>query len=67
MPDRKAGPKARDDDTINLEYEYEVCAWARHFNASEQRIKDAVAAVGNRVGNVRRHLTAPRSSERPSA
>ena len=67
MPDRKTWPEARDEDKINLEYDYEVCAWARHFNASEQRVKEAVAAVGNRAGSVRDHLRSNRSSERPSA
>ncbi len=70
MPDNKAQPQARDHDRIDIHHEYELCAWARHFNASEQRIKEAVAAVGDRAGNVRDHLSrrpAPRSgSERPS-
>ena len=35
---------------------YALCAWARHFNVSEQKVKEAVAAVGDRAGPVREHL-----------
>jgi hypothetical protein len=44
-----------------------VCAWARHFNVSEQRVKEAVAAVGDEADSVREHLARPRESERPSS
>ena len=29
-------------DRIDVKHEYELCAWARHFNASEQRVREAV-------------------------
>ena len=67
------GAKAYSDERIDLEYDYAVCAWARHFNVSEQRVKEAVAAVGDRAQSVREHLhgnhTARRSAgtERPSS
>ena len=54
---------ARDNDRIDVRHEYELCAWARHFNASEQNIKEAVAAVGNSAGKVREHLTSQRSGK----
>lgn len=63
MPDNKVQPRARDHERIDIHHEYALCAWARHFNASEKRIKEAVAAVGDRVGKVREHL----SAERPSS
>jgi hypothetical protein len=44
---------------IDVQHEYELCAWARHFNASEQRVREAVQAVGDRVDKVREHLTRP--------
>lgn len=58
---------------IDVKQEYELCAWARHFNASEQRVREAVQAVGDRADQVREHLarcdTSPSSgaprSERP--
>ena len=52
-------------DHIDTSYDYAVCAWARHFNVSQQRVKEAVAAVGSDAQRVREHLT--RSQERPSA
>ena len=58
-------------ERIDLEYDYAVCAWARHFNVSEKRVKEAVAAVGDSADKVREHLgrsTQARGSadERPS-
>jgi hypothetical protein len=47
---------ARPQDRIDITHEYELCAWARHFNASEHRVKEAVRAVGNRADRVREHL-----------
>jgi hypothetical protein len=52
---------------IDLQYEYAVCAWARHFNTSEQRVKEAVQAVGDRADRVRDHLGKQEGSERPCA
>lgn len=52
-------------DRIHVEDEYEVCAWARYFNAPERRVKEAVAAVGDSAVKVREHLRA--HSERPAA
>jgi hypothetical protein len=56
-------------DRIDVKWDYAVCAWARHFNTSEQQVKEAVAAVGDRADHVREHLQARRQarSERPSA
>jgi hypothetical protein len=50
---------------IDVKHEYELCAWARHFNASEQRVREAVQAVGDRADKVREHLT--RSGTGPSS
>lgn len=41
---------------IDVQQQYELCAWARHFNASEQRVREAVHAVGDRADKVRQHL-----------
>lgn len=63
---------SRRDDRIDISYDYEVCVWARHFNTTQQRIKEAVKAVGNRADRVRDHLAATAakaagsSTERPS-
>ena len=58
-------PAAR-KERIDISYDYAVCAWARHFNVSEKRVKEAVAAVGDDAERVRLHLKGA-SSERPSA
>jgi hypothetical protein len=51
-------------ERIDVSYDYAVCAWARHFNVSEKRVKEAVAAVGDQAERVREHLTRG-TSERP--
>jgi hypothetical protein len=52
-------------DHIDTSHDYAVCAWARHFNVSQQRVKEAVQAVGSEAERVREHLRA--SPERPTA
>jgi hypothetical protein len=59
-------PQAHPNDRIEVAYDYALCAWARHFNVSEQKVKEAVAAVGDRAGSVREHLARTSSAERPS-
>jgi predicted nucleotidyltransferase len=54
-------------ERIDVSYDYAVCAWARHFNVSERRVKEAVAAVGNEAEKVREHLRRTAGPERPSA
>ncbi|QJW84176.1 DUF3606 domain-containing protein [Ramlibacter terrae] len=62
-------PQTKPDDAktehIDVTYDYAVCAWARHFNVSQARVKAAVAEVGPEARRVREHLQ--RSSERPSS
>ena len=57
--------RAGKSERIDVSYDYAVCAWARHFNVSEKRVKEAVAAVGNESELVRAHLKST-ASERPS-
>lgn len=45
-----------DGDRIDVQHDYAVCAWARHFNTSERLVKEAVQAVGDRADKVRDHL-----------
>lgn len=66
------GGGSRREERIDITWDYEVCAWARHFNTSQQRVREAVQAVGNRADRVREHLAAgasprPRDGDRPSA
>ena len=53
-------------ERIDIDYDYAVCAWARHFNVSEKRVKEAVAAVGDSADKVREHLSRS-AAERPQA
>ena len=66
MMDDKAGTNV-DGERIDIRHAYAVCAWARHFNTSEKRLKEAVQAVGDRAGTVREHLSGRTDSDRPSA
>lgn len=59
-------PQAGRRERIDISYDYAVCAWARHFNVSEKKVKEAVAAVGDDAERVREHLTKARRAERPS-
>ena len=59
-------PRSSRTERIDVSYDYAVCAWARHFNVSEKRVKEAVAAVGDNAERVRAHLKGP-VAERPSA
>jgi hypothetical protein len=51
-------------ERIDVSWDYEVCAWARHFNASQNQVKEAVAAVGDRADRVREHLDRQRQTSR---
>jgi hypothetical protein len=65
---RNSAKQPARSERIDVSYDYAVCAWARHFNVSERRVKEAVAAVGDEADRVREHLQRSRApSERPSA
>lgn len=66
MSSNSEQPARQKVERIDVTYDYAVCAWARHFNTSEKRVKEAVAAVGDSADKVREHLDAQRS-ERPSS
>ncbi|MBC5784963.1 DUF3606 domain-containing protein [Ramlibacter sp. USB13] len=66
VPSQNRQRSAR-QERIDISYDYAVCAWARHFNVSEKRVKEAVAAVGDDADRVREHLGRERKSDRPSA
>ena len=71
MLDDQKKARAHSGERIDVQYDYALCTWARHFNVSETRVKEAVAAVGDRADSVRRHLldgvpSRPSGQERPS-
>jgi len=53
-------------ERIDVRDDYAVCAWARHFNVTQTRVKEAVAAAGDDAERVREHLKGG-ASERPAA
>ena len=67
MIDGKPASSKLERERIDIQHDYAVCAWARHFNTSEQHVKEAVQAVGDRADRVRDHLASQRGSEHPSA
>lgn len=58
-------PRSPRKDRVDVSYDYAVCAWARHFNVSEKKVKEAVAAVGDEADKVREHLQRGRATDRP--
>jgi Protein of unknown function (DUF3606) len=56
MADDLSKSGSPDRDRINMNEEYEVRNWAKKFGVSEEQLRQAVSAVGNRVDKVRQHL-----------
>lgn len=54
--DLRSSPAKADLDHIAVEDQQEVRFWAGKFGVDVDEVEDAVATVGNRVDNVRRHL-----------
>ena len=68
MPETATTPNPDKVERVDVSWDYAVCAWARHFNASEKQVKEAVAAVGGRAGRGRGAIGGQRQAgaERPS-
>ncbi len=58
MSDDPKDRGAQDRSRISLEQDHEVRYWTQRFGVSEQRLREAVAAVGVSVDAVERHLRA---------
>lgn len=56
MSDDKSKAGKADRDRINVDEPYELRDWAKHFHVSEEKIKEAVKAVGPMVKDVQKHL-----------
>jgi hypothetical protein len=56
MADDLGKPGSPDRDRINMNEEYEVRNWAKRFGVSEEELRRAVKAVGDRPDKVRQHL-----------
>ena len=60
MSDDRTKTHGQDRDRINVNQDYELRDWARRLGVSEQELKEAVRAVGDRVDQVRDHLAGTR-------
>lgn len=58
---------AYERERIDVKYDFALCSWAKHFNVSEQRVKEAVQAVGDRADRVQEHLKRSHGTERASS
>jgi hypothetical protein len=58
MADSKTRVGSPDRDRISLSEDYEVRDWAQSFGVSEDRLREAVGAVGNSADKVREYLKA---------
>lgn len=56
MSDDKTKRGPPDSQRINVNEPYEVAYWTKTLGVSEQKLRDAVRAVGVSVAAVRRHL-----------
>jgi len=56
MPDDKSKPGGQDRKRINVNEDYELQDWAEKFGVSEDELKAAVKAVGDRASEVEQHL-----------
>ncbi len=57
MSDDKTKVGGQDRARINLAEDYEVADWSKKFGVTPEQLKAAVAAVGDRVEDVERHLS----------
>jgi hypothetical protein len=60
MSDDKSKVGAQDRARINVEEDYELADWAQKFGVSPERLKEAVAAVGDRASRVESYLQSRR-------
>jgi hypothetical protein len=56
MSDDKTKTGGQDRERINVNEDYELRDWARSLNTTPERIKEAVAAVGDRAEKVREYV-----------
>jgi hypothetical protein len=56
MADSKSDVGSPDRDRISLSEDYEVRDWTKSLGVSEERLREAVQAVGNSADAVREYL-----------
>jgi hypothetical protein len=60
MSDNKQTTGGQDRARINVNEDYELRDWSKKFNVTPDRLKEAVAAVGDRAAAVQAHLSGDR-------
>ena len=63
MPDDPKKRGGQDRHRINVSQAHELRDWAQKFDVSQQQIKEAVQAVGDRADDVELHLKGSRTTE----
>lgn len=56
MADNKTDTGSPDRDRISLSEDYEIRDWTESLGVSEERLREAVSAVGNSADAVRTYL-----------
>lgn len=56
MPDDKNKTGKQDDIRINVNQAHEVAYWTKELGVSAEKLREAVAAVGPMVKDVKKHL-----------
>lgn len=56
MPDDPNTRHGQDRDRINVNQQHEVAYWTKALGVTEEELRNAVAAVGDRADAVRKHL-----------
>ena len=59
MPDDPTNRSAQDRARINVNEDHEVRYWTQALEVSEEKLREAVAAVGVSADAVRQHLGKP--------
>lgn len=63
MSDDKSQSHGQDRQRINIHQDYELRDWSKSLGTTPEKLKEAVAAVGDRADKVREYL---RSGDKPN-
>ena len=62
MSDDKKNSGGQDRERINVNQDYELRDWSKSLGVTPEKLKEAVAAVGDRAEKVREYLRSGPSS-----
>jgi hypothetical protein len=65
VPDDKSKRGGQDRTRINVREDYELSYWSEKLSVTQDELKAAVEAVGDRVDSVEQHLKAKAHSAHP--